>query len=146
MKTKILLSFFALSFMLFNGLSCKSQSANFNDKEITGMLKDFYTSYIVERSKMPEDFKKIDSIVKKHCAIDLQNQLKNEDIDYDLLLNGQFCEKKWLNTMSINKDSSDNSFYTVSFEYTADGKRKQKSIKLQIVKNNIEYKINKVIE
>jgi hypothetical protein len=146
MKTKILLSFFTLSFMLFNGISCKRQSANFNDKEITGMLKDFYTSYIVERSKMPENFKKIDSTVKKYCTIDLQNQLKNEDIDYDLLLNGQFCEKEWLNTMSINKDSNDNSIYNVSFEFMADGKTKQKNIKLQIVKNNVEYKINKVIE
>ena len=59
MKTKILLSFFALSFMLFSGISCKSQSSNFNDKEIASMLKDFYTSYIIERSKMPENFMKI---------------------------------------------------------------------------------------
>jgi hypothetical protein len=146
MKTRILLSFFALSFILFNEISCKSQFANFNDKEITGMLKDFYTGYIVERSKMPENFKKIDSIVKKYCTINLRNQIKNEDIDYDLLLNGQFCEKGWLNTMSINKDSNDNSIYNVSFEYMADGRRKQKNIKLQIVNNSVEYKINKVIE
>ncbi len=146
MKTKLLLSFFALNFMLFNGISCKSQSANFNDKDINGMLNDFYTSYIVERSKMPENFKKIDSIVKKYCTIDLQNQLKNEDIDYDLLLNSQFCEREWLNTMSIKKDSNDNCIYNVSFEYMADGKTKQKNIKLQIVKNNLEYKVNKVLE
>ncbi len=135
-----------LSFILFNGISCKSQSANFNDKEVTGMLKEFYTSYIVERSKMPENFKKIDSIVNKYCTLYLQNQLKSEDIDYDLLLDGQFCETDWLNKMSIKKDSNDNSIYNVLFEYIVDGKAKQKSIKLQIVKNNSEYKINKVLE
>lgn len=110
------------------------------------MLRDFYTSYIVERSKMPEDFKKIDSILKKYGTTDLQNQIRNEDIDYDLLLNGQFCEKEWLNTMSINKDSNDSSIYKVSFDYMVDGKRNQKSIKLQIVKDSTGYKINKVIE
>lgn len=143
---KILLSSFALSFMLFSGISCKSQSANFNDKEVVGMLKDFYTSYIVERSKMPENFKKINSIVEIYCTINLQNQIRNEDIDYDLLLDSQFCEKEWLNSMSINKVGSDFSIYNVSFEYMADGKREQKKIKLEIVKNNAGYKINKVIE
>jgi len=146
MKTKLLLSFFALNFMLFNGISCKSQSENLNEKDITGMLNVLYTSYIIERSKMPENFKKTDSIVKKYCTIDFQNQLKSEDIDYDLLLNSQFCEKEWLNTLSIKKDSNDNSIYNVSFEYTVDGKTKQNNIKLQIVKNNLEYKVNKVIE
>jgi len=110
------------------------------------MLKDFYTSYIVERSKMPENFKKINSIVEIYCTINLQNQIRNEDIDYDLLLDGQFCEKEWLNSMSINKVGSDFSIYNVSFEYMADGKREQKKIKLEIVKNNAGYKINKVIE
>jgi len=146
MKTKIVSSFLALSIILFNVISCKSQSSTFNDKEITSMLKDFYTSYIVERSKMPEDFKKIDSLLKKYGTTDLQNQIRNEDIDYDLLLNGQFCEKEWLNTMSINKDSNDSTIYKVSFGYMADGKRKQKIIKLQIVKDSTGYKINKVIE
>lgn len=146
MKTKIISSLLTLSIMLFNVISCKSQSSSFNDKEITSMLRDFYTSYIVERSKMPEDFKKIDSILKKYGTTDLQNQIRNEDIDYDLLLNGQFCEKEWLNTMSINKDSNDSSIYKVSFDYMVDGKRNQKSIKLQIVKDSTGYKINKVIE
>jgi hypothetical protein len=146
MKAKIVSSFLTLSIILFNSISCKAQSSSFNDKEITSMLKNFYTSYIVERSKMPEDFKKIDSILKKYGTKNLQNQIKNEDIDYDLLLNGQFCEKEWLNTMSINKDNKGSCIYKVSFSYIADGKRKQKSIKLQIVKDSTGYKINKVIE
>lgn len=146
MNTKIVSLFLTLSIILFNVISCKSQSTSFNDKEITSMLKDFYTNYIVERSKMPEDFKKIDSILKKYGTADLQNQIRNEDIDYDLLLNSQFCEKEWLNTLTIKKDSNDSSIYKVSFGYMADGKRKQKIVKLQIMKDSTSYKINKVIE
>ena len=146
MNTKIVSLFLTLSIILFNVISCKSQSTSFDDKEISSMLKDFYTNYIVERSKMPEDFKKIDSILKKYGTADLQHQIRNEDIDYDLLLNGQFCEKEWLNTLTIKKDSNDSSIYKVSFGYMADGKRKQKIVKLQIMKDSTSYKINKVIE
>jgi len=145
MKTKISL-LFALTFMLFNVFSCKSQSLHFNEEIVKNMLKDFYTSYIIERSKMPENFEKIDSIVNKYCTKELQNYIKNEDIDYDLFLNGQFCERKWLNTIAINKESKDKSIYIVSFEYIADSTKKKKNIKLQIVNNDAEYKINKVIE
>lgn len=146
MRTKPLLYFIAFVVMFIYGLSCKSQSTNYPEKEVIGMLKNFYSSYIVERSKMPEDFKKIDSIINKYCTSNLKDQLKNEDIDYDLLLDGQFWDKEWLNTMSINKASDDASIYNVSFYYMADSKTKQKNIRVQVVKDKTEYKINKVIE
>lgn len=110
------------------------------------MLNDFYTGYITERSKMPEDFKKIDLIIERYCTKELQSQLRDEDIDYDLLLNGQFCEKEWLNTMSIKKDSNDHSVYNVTFEYISNNISKLKTIRLQIMRNDSGYKINKVIE
>jgi len=146
MKTKLLSSLLALSILLFSTISCKSQTSNFNDKEIISMLNDFYTGYITERSKMPEDFKKIDLIIERYCTKELQSQLRDEDIDYDLLLNGQFCEKEWLNTMSIKKDSNDHSVYNVTFEYISNNISKLKTIRLQIMRNDSGYKINKVIE
>jgi len=125
--------------------SSKSQASNLNDKEITIMLKDFYTNYMIEGSIVPENTKRVDSILKKYCTKALLKQLNNKDIDWDLLLDGQICEREWLNTLSINKDNNNDSIYNVSFNYIDDGAKVQKNIKLQIVKNNKDFKINKVL-
>ena len=109
------------------------------------MLKNFYTAYITERSKMPQNSEKIDSIVKRFGSTKLQKQRKNPEIDYDLLLDGQFCEMEWLNSMVISRDKVNDHLYTVSFDYLIDNEKKQKNIHLLILKDNSSYKIDSVI-
>lgn len=109
-------------------------------------VKDFYTEYITETSKVPVDSKKVDLILKKYCTIDVQKQLKVQgaELDYDLLIDNQYCEEEWLKTMEISKDDEGN-VYIVKFKYLFDGKEEKKLIKLQVIKQEEIYFINKIL-
>ena len=132
-----------LILLLLLQVAVKAQTNNFYEKEIIVMLRTFYTGYINETDKLK--YNQADTIVKKYCTALLQNQLYDEDIDYDVLLDGQFCETDWLKTMTIHKDNKADEIYIVTFSYNSDGRKIYKKIKLQIIKENLKYKINKVI-
>ncbi len=102
-------------------VAVKAQTNNNSEKEIIAMLKTFYTGYINETVKLNSDL--ADTIVKKYRTALLQNQLYDEDIDYDVLLDGQFCETDWLKTMTIHKDSNADDIYIVTFFYNSDGEK-----------------------
>ena len=140
MKTNIITT---LILILLLQVAVKAQTNNYSEKEIIAMLRTFYTGYINATDRL--NYNQKDTIVKKYCTALLQNQLYDEDIDYDVLLDGQFCETDWLKTMTIQKDSKANDIYNVRFFYNSDGRKVYKKIKLQIIKENLKYKINKVI-
>lgn len=148
MKTKMLMSFFTLGFMLFSTFSCKSNQPqnNFSDEQILGMLKSFYTSYIIEDSKMPTNYEKLDSIKSKYCTANLlnkiENQFKKQELDYDPFLNAQDCDIEWLKTLTIRKDTKKSNLYYVSY---ADNYNNTKiTIRLIVVKEKECYKIDSV--
>jgi hypothetical protein len=146
MKTKTIITFFAFGFILINTISCKGNQTNSDNDKIASMLKDFYTIYINERCKMPEDFDKQDSLIKKHCTLKLQNQLQDTDLDYDIFLHGNSFELEWLNTLSISVDKVNSSIYNIKYEYSIPNKKEIKMIKLLIVKEGDDYKIDKVLK
>ncbi len=132
-----------LILLLLLQVAVKAQNYNYSEKEVIAMLRTFYTGYINETVKLNSD--QADTIVKKYCTALLQKQLYDVDIDYDVLLDGQFCETDWLKTMTIHKDRNADDIYFVRFSYNSDGRKIYKKIKLQIIKDNLKYKINKVI-
>ena len=132
-----------LILLLLLQVAVKAQTNNYSEKEVIAMLRTFYTGYINETVKLNSD--QADTIVKKYCTALLQKQLYDEDIDYDVLLDGQFCDTDWLKTMTIHIDRNADDIYIVRFSYNSDGRKIYKKIKLQIIKENLKYKINKVI-
>jgi len=143
MKTLTLL-LIALIFNL-NLSACNNLIQNTEENHVINVLKDFYTAYINERTKMPEDFKKINTLLKKYCTDNLQKQLQDEDIDYDLFLDGQNCEKEWLKTIIISKDKIRSNVYIVNFDYKVNGKKKRKEIKIEIVQKGEIVLMDKVL-
>jgi hypothetical protein len=140
--------FTLLLFFLFFCLSfpaCNNPKQQTDEKQIINMLNNFYISYISEQSKMQQDFKKIDVLLKKYCTDNLQKQIQDEEIDYDLLIDGQYCKKEWLNTMVISKYTYGANIYIVNFNYTVNKVKKKKEIKLQVIKNGNNFLIDKVL-
>jgi len=144
MKTKILISFFTLGVMLFNTFNSKSNPMQdkFSDEQILSMLKSFYTSYIIEYSKEPDDFKKINSIKSKYCTTSLLQKIKKLKLDYDMFLQAHDIDSVMLKTLNIKKDSIRNNLYYVS--YLDIFNNKTVTIKLIVVKQKELYKIDAV--
>ncbi len=107
------------------------------------MLYKFYTSYINECSIVPTNFEKIDSIKNKYCTTNLLNKNKElyetQELDYDLFLNAQDCTNLSLKTLTIQKDSTKNNVYVVSYSYG------DNPIRLFVIKENGIYKIDAIL-
>lgn len=135
-------------------LTIKSQSIQENSEKkesseqkiAQDMLKSFYTEYINENSEFPLNLDKIDSLIRMYGTSRLLEQLDNPDIDYDLFLDGHTCEKDWINTLSISTDSTSNDVYVVSFKYEVNNEKKNKRIKLRVLKGINEYKIDEIMD
>jgi hypothetical protein len=141
MRTKQLIYSFAAIIMLFCSLCCKNNSAQekYSDERIKEMLRSFYTSYITENSTFPMNQNKRDSIEKKYCTQNVFKQFR-EDVEYDIFLKSQMVDPRMLKTLTVRKDSIKNDLYFVSYTY---GKNNI-TVKLQVVKEEEEYKINLV--
>jgi len=141
MKTKMFMIFFTTSFMLFNMVSCKSQTQNkSSDEEIKNMIKSFYTGYITENVKMPPNGSKIFSLKKQYCTTYLLDKINNQELDYDPFLKAQDANLEWLKTLIVKKDSSKKDFYAVSYT----DNNKQIIIKLNVIKQNDSFKIDSI--
>ena len=112
---KLILS--VLCVLFFQSLIVSGQT-NKNDAVVV-WLKDFYSHYMTEMSKMPPNSKYLDNLESSHCTKQLLSKLKNEDYDYDPFLNAQDIDLASVKSLSIKK-SSDNA-YIVS--YTAANKK-----------------------
>lgn len=107
------------------------------------MLQNFYIEYVTEVSKLPTDFKKIASIKKKYCSVYLIERLKRKELDYDPFLNAQDSEIELLKTLTIKKDLKMANAYNIS--YLWDEENPPITIKLLVVKEKSDYKINSIL-
>jgi hypothetical protein len=142
MKTKILLSFLNLCFMLFITISCKSQP-NSSDEQVLSMLKSFYMSYITENAKMPPNVSKVNSLKEKYCTAKLLRRVEQEELDYDPFLKAQASNTEWLKTLVVKKDKIGNNQYSVSF--TDPYNDSQIVIKLIVKIEKESYKIDSIL-
>ncbi|SRR5258706_8421347 len=148
MRREFNISYFVASIMLLNFVGCKNVSAqeDFSEKQVVTMLKDFYTSYISEYSKIPEDKKKLDSIKAKYWTPKLSNYVgklfREQRIDNDPFLKSQMIDILILKTISFSKDLKQNNIY-YGF-YIWPGEKNSIVIKLLIAKEKEAYKIDHV--
>jgi len=105
------------------------------------MLKDFYTAYVTEVSKMPEDLKKIDLIKTRFCTASLLSELRKKELDYDPFLNAQDSDMGLLKTLKI-EESKRIGFYIVT--YMDNFSKKPVRIVLSIVRDAGRYRINEI--
>jgi hypothetical protein len=138
MRTRSLIT---VCIILLSTLGCKNSSAQekFSEAKVKEMLKNFYTSYIIENSTFPVNQKKRDSIEHRYCTKNVFNQFEG-DIDYDIFLKSQMVDTLILKTMTFRKDPAKDNEYHVSYTYNKD----HATIKLLIVKEKHGYKIDLV--
>ncbi len=128
-------------------VSCKNSSVydKYSEEEAKKMLKTFYTDYINANSI--SDWKKSDSVIAKYCSVELINHINKlyseppAGDSYDKLLRSQMVDVKMLEKLSIQKDILEKNIYTVFIEYAGE----RWSIKLSIIKDKNNYKINRVL-
>lgn len=121
----------------------KKTEINTNQEGQIQIIKDFYTAYILECDKpLPLDFEKIDSLKTKYFTKRLLDKLKEEDLDYDPILNTQDCDKKWIETLKIVPDINQKGIYTVS--YTNGNDKEANQIRLAVTKIAERYLIDDI--
>ncbi len=146
MKSKIRTQAILNILLLFIMMSCTAQT---QDDKAVDVIREFYQNYIrafVEPP--PKDSLKKSIVINAYCTKNLQEQLKyadEQEFDYDLLINGQFCDVEWLKKMNVKIDSSISNVYNVMFLYINDGVWKKTNVKLKLIKTKNGYKIDKVI-
>jgi hypothetical protein len=85
MKAKKHFVIMTIVFVLIGYNSCKYDPTykKYNVEDIKHMLRNFYTSYILENSTFPVNQNRRDSIERKYCTINAYKQFGN-DIEYDI--------------------------------------------------------------
>ena len=135
----------AFTISLVSRSSAQVQS-NSVDKQISTMLKEFYTSYITEVAGISNE-KKVTSIQLKYCTMELVNkidkQFKTQKIDYDPFIKAQDADTQDLKTLSVAKDLKKPNGYTVSYVDTYS--KKKITINLTVIKQGDSFKINSVL-
>lgn len=142
MKSKLLISFLALAFVLFN--DARPAQANAPSDAAIEMLKEFYTKYITANAKTDVSTKKLNSIRKQYCTAGLLTRIQDPELEQDPFLNAQDVDEDWLKTLSVNRDPQKaKGAYVVSF---LDQESKTKTtIKLLVVKDGDRYKIDGIV-
>ncbi len=110
-----------------------------NSNEIIKELKNFYTLYFMEMENTGKtDEKKLDLLRQKYMSQKLYEKLKNINIDYDPVINGQDVDSNWKKTLAINYIKKSN-FYEVCTTSSFDGSKYCTYLKVE--KNKSGYKI-----
>lgn len=136
------MSFLITVSMLLNFV-CSAQINASNDGAIT-MLRQFYTSYITEESKMSSNEEKLNSIKKQYCTKKILKKIQqDEELEYDPFLHAQDADTDWLKTLTISKDPQKANAYIVSYLSSYD--KKKIVTKLVVVKEGQGYKIDDIL-
>lgn len=84
------------------------------------MLREFYTLYITENSKVSDfDAAAVKNIKNKYVTERLIMELEKAILDYDPFLNAQDCETSWIKTLEIHPDTTLENTWEVSYAYDA---------------------------
>ena len=128
---------FALTVIVYS-IGC--QTKNEEEKKLS-MLRTFYTNYITAISEGP--IESSDSIRNSFCTQSLITQInKDDNLDYDPLINAQDADKRSLKTLKIRRDSLLKDWYIV--KYSENHSQQTVKIKLMVVKENDNYKIDSI--
>jgi hypothetical protein len=148
---KKLFFLFSLVFLVLNISGC-GQVSDTEEKKAVKVLRDFYTQYLTQRSIIPSNSKErennskeIERILMTYCTVNLRKQLDDDEIDYDLLVDGQYSRKEWLKKMVISSDKTKKNVYTVIFEDQIDGKSEKKEIKIEVINKGDTVLIDKIL-
>jgi hypothetical protein len=111
--------------MIFIMSSCNMESSqkeinqlNLMDEQITEFLSKFYTEYIKECNAPPkEGLEGIQKIKKKFCTSKFLEKIKEEEQDYDPIINAQDCNEDWIKTLTVRRDTNNaqGNLYIVCF-------------------------------
>lgn len=142
MKTKLVMALLIVGFISGNGMGIAAGDQS-SDDPIIKMLTNFYTGYLTEISRIPEDADKIEWIKKEYCTADLLNKLNEQELDYDPFTNAQDIDNNLLKNLIINKDTESDNLYAVS--YPDSYSKNQIIIKLKVIKENDSYKIDDIL-
>jgi len=146
-KLSLILLFVAGAFL------SKAQN-NVADAQAIQMLKEFYIAYNSEWISTVNPYplqKKLDSLRRKYCTIQLRNKLKKMDLDHDELINDQYTDIKHLKTLTVIKDPIKTNGYIVSyiaptFDPTNKPVEEKIVIHVMVAKENGGFKIASVSE
>lgn len=98
-----------------NKTSAESQKT-FKD-DATERLKTFYSAYIYEMSKLPEDSVRINKLIQEYCTASYATRLRElyeqGELDADPFIDLQDFDTGWVNTLTIQNKKSDE--YSVCF-------------------------------
>ncbi len=133
---------FLFIFSCLNGL-CQAQTKLSEEAQIKNLLKEFYISYVKENSKKIPDLKIIEELKKQYFSEKLLISLRNDELDYDPILNAQDCDIQWLKTIKIAKDSRRKNLFIVS--YIDMFSKKKNTIKLLVNNKGGNLKIDAII-
>jgi len=155
---KKVLYFLIINLLFMLNTSC-AQLPNEEEKVIS-MLETFYTAYNSVWSdtniyKEDEFEEKVFSLQQKYCSKKLQSEIREyykiHKFEHDLLTNdfGGTNEDVFKSTLKIEKDKTRENTYIVSYiihiDYPSTPRDEKNIIKLEIIKESGNYKINKVL-
>lgn len=110
------------------------------DTIVTTLLL-FYTSYITENIEMNDQ--KVSELKKKYITSQFLDKLQKLNLDYDPFVNAQDYDEDWLKTLKVIRNKEINGVYEV---YRFDNYNKRYvCIKLRIIKENGQYKIDSIV-
>lgn len=100
--------------VMSNAFSLKTiAQKDYDDDQMVKMLTLFYVKYITECSNnMDND---LNNIKKKYCTKHLLKKMYSKKIDYDLILNAQDCDIRWIDNLVITKNTSRKNCFTISY-------------------------------
>lgn len=112
------------------------------DSLIVNTIKEFYISYISEKSKNELNQNSINEIKQKYVTnkllLNIEKRMEDGSLDWDPFVNAQDFYDGWIKTLKITSDESKKNQYVVSY---FDGNKDVK-IYLGIIKVNNQYKID----
>jgi len=131
--------------MLISILSCKNVRAqdNFSEEQVKRMLNSFYTSYMAGHTNFKEHlFERLDSIERIYCTSNYFEECKKykEMLEYNPLIKAQSSSIECSKTLTFKKDSIRNDLYYISYIFPY--KKNQVTIRLTVIKENNDYKID----
>lgn len=148
-NTKVLFLLFFFGYFQ----SCKQENKNLNqnikspkienaDKNIP-ILKEFYNAYFTEmESTNKNSEEKLDLLQKKYMTSELYKKIKNLDLDYDPIINGQDIDENWRKTLTIKYNSKDQLYQMCT---TSSFDKKNNCTYLRMIGNRIsDIKVNDI--
>ncbi len=125
----------------FAGMLTAKEQSSTSEKEVQ-FITDFYSTYIKICDESLSFMEERTVLKSKYCTVKLLAELEEKNLDYDPFLNAQDCSKEWIKSINVTAISDEEYNYEVS--YNSGYNNKIISIKIGVIMQNDELKINSV--